>query len=538
VAMRRRSAAREVVRQSGLTSLAAAASVASGLVLDVAIAARFGAGPKTDAFFVSARIPLGIVAIVMVGANQALVPVISTWLVKRGERETWRLTSILIVAALGAGVVIAAVSALLAWPLMRLIAPGLTRQDLALAVSLSRVMFFVVPLVIVAETLRALLNARYSFVAPAAMNLVLNGVAAAIVITRSSSDPAVIAWGYLAGALAQLAFMLLVAFARGYRFSPTLAIRDPEVVAAGRLTVRPLIGAGLNPIARVGEQVVVSFLPPGSITILNYGYRLISAIGGTVLFRSIIVTLIPRLTEAIAMGRTEEVRTTTRLGLRIMLVVSIPLTALMAVLAEPATRAVFQRGDFSGVAAGLLGTTLAVYSASLVGSAVQRALLAPFFAAKDTRIPLANTVVGVVLNLALLPAFVLPWGTDKAQAIIGVAAAYSVAQYGNVTHAWLRVRRRFGIRLQGLGPMVIRLAAASILMLGVLIPGRWVAGLEDQMRRPELLIRTTLLAAAGVVVFVASLWAMGSTELRELRRRRAPIDGAGSADAEAGSGDL
>lgn len=81
------------MRQSGLTSVAAAAAVASGLVLDVSIAASFGAGRATDAFFVAARIPLGLVAIVMVAANQALVPSISTWLTgaRRGglSRACW-----------------------------------------------------------------------------------------------------------------------------------------------------------------------------------------------------------------------------------------------------------------------------------------------------------------------------------------------------------------------------------------------------------------------------------------------------------------
>ena len=69
---------RDVVRQSGLTSVAAGLAIVSGLVLDVAIGMRFGATASTDAFFFAAGIALGLVAVVMVGANQALVPTIST----------------------------------------------------------------------------------------------------------------------------------------------------------------------------------------------------------------------------------------------------------------------------------------------------------------------------------------------------------------------------------------------------------------------------------------------------------------------------
>ena len=44
------------------------------------------------------------------------------------------------------------------------------------------VMFAMVPLVAIAEVMRAYLNARYPFVAPALMTVVLNGLAAAMIL--------------------------------------------------------------------------------------------------------------------------------------------------------------------------------------------------------------------------------------------------------------------------------------------------------------------------------------------------------------------
>jgi peptidoglycan biosynthesis protein MviN/MurJ (putative lipid II flippase) len=179
---RRRSRTREVVRHTSGTSVAAALGVASGLLLDVVIAASFGAGTATDAFFVAARIPLGIAAILLVGANQALVPAISTWLVHRTRHETWRLTTATMLATLLLGTALALAATLLSGPLIAITAPGLDEASSSLAVQLSRILFWTVPLIAVAEVLRALLNALHSFVAPALMHVVLNGVAAAIVI--------------------------------------------------------------------------------------------------------------------------------------------------------------------------------------------------------------------------------------------------------------------------------------------------------------------------------------------------------------------
>ena len=515
----RKRTTRDVIRQSGTTSTAAAASVLSGLVLDVVIAATYGAGAATDAFFVAARIPLGLVAVVMVGANQALVPAISTWLARKSRDETWRLTSLLTLGTLGLVGGLSALLALFASPLMRLTAPGMSADSVALAASLFRVMLIVVPLVALAEVFRALLNALHSFLAPAAMHVVLNGLAVGAILWRGDGNVHVIAWAYVAGSLAQLLFMMAIAYRRGFRMHRGMGIRDPEVVAVGRLCVRPLLGAGLNPLARVGEQLFVSYLPAGSITILNYGYRLVSAIGGTVLFRSVIVVLLPRLTKVTAEGDEQGIRSTTRLGIRILLVISVALTVLMAVLSVPAVRALFHRGSFSETDATILGLAMVVYSASIIGSGVQRGMLAPFFARLDTKTPLRNTLYGVMANLVLVPICMLPFGTRDPYAVIGVAAAYSIAQYVNVAHIWFHLRRDIGTSSTGMSELVLPLIAAAAACLGVLLLGYRLFDLggTDQTRF-VLLLETGVVGLAGLAVFAAVGSAFRLPDLRRLRR--------------------
>ena len=58
----------------------------------------------------------------------------------------------------------------------------LRRSEVNLAASMVPIMFAMVPLVAIAEVMRAYLNARYAFVAPALMTVVLNGLAAAVII--------------------------------------------------------------------------------------------------------------------------------------------------------------------------------------------------------------------------------------------------------------------------------------------------------------------------------------------------------------------
>ena len=497
-------------RQSGLTGVAAAAGVLAGLILDVSIAFTFGAGPNTDAFFVASRIPIGLVAVVMVAANQALVPAFRTSSTKRGERPTDHLISMVLCAVVAIGIVLVLLSWIFAWPLMRVTAPGISGSEVNLAASMLPIVFAMVPLVAVAEVLRAYLNARYAFVAPALMTVVLNGLSAALIIGGHFVRPhdlpiQVVAYAFLAGAAAQATFMWIMAVRHGLRFRPALDLHDEHLRSIGKLCVRPAGGAGLNPMARIGEQLMVSFLPTGSITILNYGYLVVSAVGGTVFFRSVMVALIPRLTDAHNRGGQEAVRRFTGLGLRIMLAISLPLTAFMAVLARPAAIAVFERGSFKLASAELLGTVLAVYAISLVGSAVQRALLGPFFARLDTRTPLRNTIYGVVANLVMLPIFVLPFGVQNPMGIVGVALAYSLAQYVNVAHGWYRLSHEDGNPGRGLLSYTSKLLAASGVTAGVMLAVSFALDVYTSTDRTHLLLFTPVAALAGLAVLAAAV---------------------------------
>jgi putative peptidoglycan lipid II flippase len=533
---------RAIFRQSGLTGVAAMAGVIAGLILDISIAWRFGAGAKTDEFFVAARIPIGLVAVITAAANQALVPAFRTSMTQRGDRSTDRLISMVIAFVLIVGTALVLLTWLVAGPFVHITAPGLPVGEFSTAASMVPVMFAMIPLVAIAEVMRAYLNARYAFVAPALMTVVLNGLAAVMIIVLPIfgwKAIFLVAIAFVSGAAAQLVFMCVMAIRHGLQIRPVLDLGDEQLRSVGKLCVRPLGAAGLNPVARLGEQLVVSFLPIGSISVLNYGFLINSAVGGTVFFRSVIVALVPRLTDAHNLGGQAEVRRVTGLGVRIMLAISLPLAAFMAILGTPAAIAVFNRGSFHLDKAQLLGTLLIVYSISLVGQGLQRALLAPFYARLDTRTPLRNALYGLVANLILLPALVLPFGLHSANAIIGVALAYSLAQYVNAGHAWYRLTHTDGNPLRGVLPFGIRLVIASGLSAVVMLAASLVLNLGAEARngdRVQLLIRTPIAGIVGLVVLLVAVYLLAGGEIRNWRsllRRRPPSGGSdGSATIE------
>jgi putative peptidoglycan lipid II flippase len=494
-----------LVRQSGLTSVTAAASIASGLLLDAVIAARFGAGTTSDAFFVAARIPIGLTVFVLSGATQVLVPAFSLWLVRKQPQEWSRLVSLVLTSVLLIGGAVALVGGVAAGPIMRMTAPGLSAEGADLAASLARVLFLIVPLGAAAEILRALLNARRASVVPAAMSIAMNGTAAVLVAALGDGRIDRVAQAYVAGATVQLVFILFLAHRHGFRYRPGWPFGADEVREVGRLSIRPLASSGIQLVTRLGEQLLVSFLPAGSISILNYGNRLIAAIGGSVFFRSVIVGLLPRLTQAAATDDRRAFEETTRTGVRIMLAISLPLTAFMVVLAEPAAFVIFRRGNLSPADARLLGLVLAVYSASLIGAALQRVLLGTFLAHLETRVQLRNTIYGALVDLALVYPLALLLGRHDPHAVLAVPIAYSCAQVVNVAHAWVRMRSQLGVSLFGLGRFGLRLAVASLVATGSMVAASSSLALSNPVPRFELALRAVAVAVVGAATLGGAL---------------------------------
>jgi len=177
----------------------------------------------------------------------------------------------------------------------------------------------------------------------------------------------------------------------------------------------------------------------------------------------------------------------------------VPLTVFTVALATPTVRLVFHRGNFSQHSAHLLAVTLAVYGASLVGSGVQRVLLAPFYARLDTRTPLRNTFYGVVVDLVLLVPCVLAFGLHSSNGLIGVAIAYSITQYYIVWHAGWRLRGWVDLKIGAIAGYVARFAVASAASIGVMLALVEQLHLDTKSGRMYLLVGTAGVAVAGVL---------------------------------------
>ena len=495
---------RAVVRQSGITSAVAMLGVFSGLLLDLAWTSVFGLGKESDAWVLALRVPLSVTAIAMVVANQVLVPTFAAWSTRLEQREQARAQSAVLLAVSGFAIALATLLTVFARPIVAGIAPGFAEVPgkLELAATMTQIIAWYIPCVLMAEVLRCWLNAHLVVGFPAAMTLVLNLVAGVLILAFAHGNEHMVPLAYVAGSMVQVLAMAGMALAKGWR--PALPdFRHPEVTHTFRLFGRPTAGAALNPVVRILEVGIASGLPQTSTTLLHFGTRLAAAVGGTVVFRSVIVSVLPRISRAYGRADIAAFRTMTRLGLRLMFLLSVPMTILGVVLAPGLTDLVFSLvPKFGERQVQLLGVLLALYSLSFIGAGVQRALLAPFYAMRDTKTPWRNVLYGMLANvvLLLLGARLLD---SSAESIYLFPVAYSLAQCVNVAHAWWCMRRVPGLERM---PLLVPLAgslASGFAGAGVALLILRLAPTDPPFLRPVLatLVGLGIACGAGFLAF-------------------------------------
>jgi putative peptidoglycan lipid II flippase len=487
---------RGLARTSSGIAVFAGAGVLSGFLVDATMAAIFGAGARTDAFFIAATLPFALASLLLASTNQVLVPLVNEWF--RGSQEHEALARV--GNLLGAGLVIGAatviIGVLLAPLIPSVIAPGAAEETKRAAATMTALLFVTVVTRVGAEILRATLNARFSFIGPAAMPLVENAtVLTLIVLLHARLGVQAVAVGYVVGGVTQLVFMAIVAAVRGVLVRPRVHLRDPELRRVLRLLVLPLSGTGLIMLARTAERFLASFLPAGQLTILNYGWVVVNSIGGAVFFRSVVVALLPRLSQA----RNDE-RATRRIlgdGILLMSVISVPLMVLMVVLAQPLVAVFFQRGAFDASQAALLAGVIAIYALQFPFDAINRVYMSFWFARLDTVVPFANVVIMVVLDIGFAVVLVGPFG------ISGIAFAYVLASVGYLAHGAWSVHRRIKLPRRELLTHVAKVTLAS-LASGVAM---WII-LRSLGEARDLVSRVTNLsvpAVGGLAVLIIGL---------------------------------
>jgi putative peptidoglycan lipid II flippase len=513
---------RRLARSTAIFSLATGLSRILGLVREIVASYYFGAAGKVNAFTVAFQVPNLVRSLVADAAlSAAFVPVFTELLEKGDRRRAWRVASTLFWLVL---LVLGALTALL-----MLLAPWIIRPfgdpggDAELAVGLSRLLFPIVALLGVSGIVVGILNSYEHFTVPALTPVFWNvAIIAGLVIGVPQADTVdgklyVYAGSILVGTVIQVLLPIPWLRGRDDRLRVLIDWRDPAIWRVLRLMVPVTLSLGLINFNLVVNSAFASRLidPNLAPTAIDKAFRLYMLPQG--MFSVAVATvLFPSLARLAARGDEAGFRNTVGLGVRQIAFMLIPASVVSAILAEPITRLVYQRGEFDATQTPVVAGALAAFSAGLFFNGTMLMLNRAFFSLQSNWTPTVVALGNLGVNAALNTAF-YRFGTW------GIPLATSIANVAGTAALFLLLRRRLArLELRETLDSIARIVAASAVLAGTSF-GVWY-GLDQALGRSFLAQLASVVAAlaCGTAVYVLSCRALKVRELSALlalRRR-------------------
>lgn len=516
---------RGLLRSSLTVGAMTGLSRVAGLVRDMVLARVLGADALADAFFVAFKLPNFLRRLFAEGAfSQAFVPVLAEYR-ERGSRAAVRelldrVAGTLGMALLGLTLLASLGAPLLAW----LFAPGFAAdpEQFAATIELIRITFPYLLFISLAGFVGSVLNSYDRFAIPAFTPVWLNlcMIAAALLAAGQTWSPAhTLAWGVLAAGAIQLAFQLPFVARIGLLPRPRPGWRDPGVRRVLSLMAPALFGVSVSQINLLLDTVIASFLPEGSVSWLYYSDRLVELPLG-VFGVAAATVILPRLSRLYGGAAPGDFRATLDWGLRFVLLIAVPATVALVIIAEPVLTALFYDGDAMGRRdIAMAAASLRAFALGLIAFMCIKVLASGYFSRQDTRTPVTIGIIAIAVNMGLNLLLVFPLHHYCRLGHAGLALSTALA-------AWVNA----GLLLRGLWRADVYRPGREWLRFGAALTGANLAmtaallgalAQVDDWAALAFLPRAAALAgccAAGLLAYLAGLW-LGGIRLDHLRLR-------------------
>ncbi|MCK9217055.1 MAG: murein biosynthesis integral membrane protein MurJ [Firmicutes bacterium] len=469
-----------------------------GFFREMLIAAKYGADANTDTFFIALTAISLFTAFITKSINTTMIPVLSEIEAKEGKEgkknHTNNLLSIVSFLSL--------LTIILAWILspcvIKIIAFGFEGEQFELTVLMMRIGLPAILFASIQGVFRGYLQSELMFTESAIATFPFNFVYIFFLISLASFfDIRGLMMASLLATASQILIQIFYIGKTNFRYKYIFDLKDRYVNKIVRLIPPIFISAGIGDINRIIDKSMASTLAEGSISALNYGNRL-DKLTTSIFISAIITVIFPMLSQEANKEIFDGLKKIIIRGINVILIITIPATVGIIVLARPIVRVTFQRGAFDSTAAYMTVGALVFYSIGLVSSAVKSLLGKVYYSLQDTKTPMVNSFIALGLNVILNLIFIRFMGHR------GLALATSISSIITMMFLLYMLKKKIGsFGFLGSIKCGIKSLFASIVM-GVVVYylDMGLAGRMGSGTLPELI---ALLVSVGVGVLIYSV---------------------------------
>lgn len=372
-----------------------------GFIRELLIAANFGSGVETDAFFVAISAVTLFKVVITSSINTTLIPVLSEIEKNKGKKEKKKHTNLFLNITILLSIIFIVLGWLITPYVIKIIAFGFEGEQYNLTVKLMRIGLITILFSGIVTVYRSYLQSENLFTESALADVSFNLVYIFYLtfLTGIYGITGLMVASVLA-VVSQLFIQIPSIRKTSIRYKLFFEFNNKYLKKIATLVPPVILTAAVLDLNTIIDRMLASTLEQGSISALNYGNRLLQLILG-IFITAIITVLFPLISSEILRHEKNKAQKLIKSGINIILIISIPSTIGMIIFAEPLVRIVFERGEFDSKATTMTVTALVFYSIGLFGMSLKLFLDKIFYSLQDTRTPMVNSVITVLLNIVL-----------------------------------------------------------------------------------------------------------------------------------------
>ena len=327
----------------GFTLVVKLAAVAK----EVVVARQFGTADALDAFLIAFLLPSFAINVVAGSFNAALIPTFIQVREHEGREAAQRLFSSVMVWSTVLLVAVSALLALTASHVLPILGSGFVAEKLALTRSLFYVLLPALLISGLVTIWAAILNAgeRFALAAMAPIMTPIVTVVALLVLGRIWGIYA-LAIGMVGGFMLEAALLAWGLKQRGFSLVPRWHGMTPPMRQVVNQYLPMVAGGFLMSSTTLVDQSMAAMLPPGSVSALSYGSKMVALMLG-IGSLALSTAIFPYFSRVVAANDWTGMRHTLKTYSGLVLVVTVPITLILICFSESIVRLLFERGAFT-----------------------------------------------------------------------------------------------------------------------------------------------------------------------------------------------
>ncbi|MCX7842837.1 MAG: murein biosynthesis integral membrane protein MurJ [Clostridia bacterium] len=427
-----------------------------GLLRETALAAYFGASGDSDAFKISYSIPEVFIYIISIAIAQTFIPVYSDILTENDNNKTKVFLNNVFTSVTFAVAILLTIAYILSPTLVSMIAPGFEQITTNKTIVLARILIPASLFFVLSDLAAAYLQTNKRYITPSLVWYPHNLAIILSILFFNSYGIYAVGLGAAIGIFGMFLIQVPSLVLQGFVYKPYLNFKEEGIIAIKNLIIPVIISGSFNQLYLIINRILASGLGKGSVSAIDYAARV-----SYLVYSIFVISLSQIVYPLLAKSNDNLPDFTYKLGksIRIISILVFPIVTMMFVLKEEIIVLVYQRGAFTLENTNKTAIAFAGLTFGVIGMAYREILNKAFYALKDTKTPMLNSIQAVFINILLNIILTKLFG------LFGLALGSSSAFILSSCLLFVKINKKIGdIRFKWISEGLIKYSISSIIM--------------------------------------------------------------------------